>query len=82
MSSSVSVSGRRSGGSAQHWRMTLTASGGAAPIDTDGRISGGGRTNFSTISATKSKLTSAPVKLPWSLTSSPYAPSGDKASMQ
>lgn len=52
-------SGRRSGASLQHWRMTLTASGGAAPMDTEGRISGGGRDTFSTISASSGSRVSA-----------------------
>lgn len=38
----VLKSGRISGISAQHWRIMLIASGGAAPLETLGRISGGG----------------------------------------
>lgn len=44
-------SGRISGVSAQHWRMILIASGGAAPFDTDGLIKGGGFFNFDIISS-------------------------------
>lgn len=44
-------SGRISGVSAQHWRMILIASGGAAPFDTDGRIRGGGFFNLDIISS-------------------------------
>jgi hypothetical protein len=43
-------SGRMSGISAQHWRIILMASGGAAPLLTDGRIIGGGLFTFSRIS--------------------------------
>jgi hypothetical protein len=42
--------GLMSGFSAQHCRMILMASGGAAPFDTEGRIRGGGRRIFSSIS--------------------------------
>lgn len=44
-------SGRISGCSAQHCRMIFIASGGAAPFDTDGRISGGGFFIFDIISS-------------------------------
>jgi len=44
-------SGLMSGCSAQHCFMMLKASGGAAPLLTDGRISGGGRFTLSIISA-------------------------------
>lgn len=44
-------SGLISGCSAQHCRMILIASGGAAPFDTDGRISGGGFLIFDIISS-------------------------------
>lgn len=47
-------SGRISGFSAQHCRIILIASGGAAPFDTDGRMSGGGRLIFFIISAVTS----------------------------
>lgn len=47
----VLKSGRISGVSAQHCRMILIASGGAAPFDTDGRINGGGFFNFCIISS-------------------------------
>lgn len=39
-----------SGDSAQHWRIILIASGGAAPLLTDGLINGGGLITFSIIS--------------------------------
>lgn len=45
-------SGRLSGCSAQHCLMIFIASGGAAPLLTDGRIKGGGRFTFSIISET------------------------------
>lgn len=44
-------SGRISGISAQHWRIILIASGGAAPFDTLGRMSGGGFFILAMISA-------------------------------
>lgn len=47
-------SGLNSGCSAQHCRMMLIASGGAAPFDTDGRISGGGFLIFEMISSADS----------------------------
>lgn len=43
-------SGRMSGSSAQHCLIIFTASGGAEPLLTDGRISGGGLFSFSRIS--------------------------------
>lgn len=43
-------SGLISACSAQHWRIILIASGGAAPLLTEGRIKGGGRLTFSIIS--------------------------------
>lgn len=46
-----SKSGLISAVSAQHWRMMFMASGGAAPLLTDGLISGGGLITFSIISA-------------------------------
>lgn len=46
----VLKSGRISGISAQHWRIIFMASGGAAPLETDGRIKGGGRFIFVIIS--------------------------------
>lgn len=47
-------SGRISGNSAQHWRIMLIASGGAAPLDTDGLINGGGFFSFKMISSADS----------------------------
>lgn len=47
-------SGRISACSAQHCRIILIASGGAAPFDTDGRMSGGGFFNFDNISSADS----------------------------
>lgn len=44
-------SGRMSGCSAQHCRIMLMASGGAAPLETDGRISGGGFFSLDIISS-------------------------------
>lgn len=44
-------SGLISGCSAQHCRMILMASGGAAPFETDGRMSGGGFLIFDIISS-------------------------------
>lgn len=48
----VLKSGLISGCSAQHWRMIFIASGGAAPLLTEGLIRGGGRFTFSIISET------------------------------
>lgn len=47
-------SGRISGASAQHCRIILMASGGAAPFDVFGRISGGGFFIFAIISSADS----------------------------
>lgn len=51
----VAKSGRSSGFSDQHWRIMLIASGGAAPLETDGLISGGGFLIFAIISSGESE---------------------------
>ena len=51
----VAKSGLSSGFSDQHCRMMLIASGGAAPFDTDGRMSGGGFMILAIISSGESE---------------------------
>jgi hypothetical protein len=51
----VAKSGLSSGFSLQHWRIMLIASGGAAPFETDGLMSGGGFIILAMISSGESE---------------------------